>query len=272
MSGLDANAIAGERDVLFITLDTLRYDVAANLWRRGRTPNLKAVLPPDGWEERHSPANFTFAAHAAFFAGFLPTPAVPVAAKAPRLFAIRFPGSETISPHTHVFDTPDIVHGFHALGYHTACIGGVGFFNPVSPLGRVLPGLFAESHWSKELGVTDPRSTENQIDLALEIFQRNAARRVFLFINISAIHQPNCIYLNGATRDSLETHAAALEYVDAQLPRLFSALRRRGPAFVIICSDHGTAYGEDGYWGHRVNHPVVGTVPYAEFFLDEARH
>jgi hypothetical protein len=35
----------------------------------------------------------------------------------------------------------------------------------------------------------------------------------------------------------------------------------------IICSDHGTAYGEDGYWGHRVSHPVVWDVPYAEFIL-----
>ena len=35
-----------------------------------------------------------------------------------------------------------------------------------------------------------------------------------------------------------------------------------------MCSDHGTAYGEDGYWGHRLSHPVVWTVPYAEFALD----
>ena len=37
-----------------------------------------------------------------------------------------------------------------------------------------------------------------------------------------------------------------------------------------MCSDHGTAYGEEGYYGHRVAHPVVWTVPYAEFVLPEA--
>ena len=28
-----------------------------------------------------------------------------------------------------------------------------------------------------------------------------------------------------------------------------------------------TAYGEDGYTGHRLGHSVVWTVPYAEFLL-----
>jgi hypothetical protein len=37
-----------------------------------------------------------------------------------------------------------------------------------------------------------------------------------------------------------------------------------------VCSDHGTAYGEDGYRGHRLGHPVVWDVPYAEFLLEGA--
>jgi len=52
------------------------------------------------------------------------------------------------------------------------------------------------------------------------------------------------------------------------MPMLVSAVCRRAPALVVICSDHGTAYGEDGFTGHRVAHPVVWTVPYAEFLLD----
>jgi len=266
---IDANTLIGTHDVVFITFDTLRYDVAARLWSENRTPNLRAVLPPSGWEERHSPGNFTFAAHAAFFAGFFPTPAEPRAPSAPKFtrpFAIRFGGSETTGERTCVFDTPDIVRGFSSRGYHTACIGGVGFFNPESPLGRVLPGYFEASHWSRELGVTDPESTRNQVSLAVKILQQES-RRVFLFCNISAIHQPNCHYVPGATGDSVETHAAALAYVDSQLPPLFQALRKRGPSYVILCSDHGTAYGEDGYWGHRLCHPTVWNVPYAEFEL-----
>jgi arylsulfatase A-like enzyme len=265
---LDANRLIGSHDVLFVTIDTLRYDVARRLHEEGRTPNLSAVLPSGGWERRHSPGNFTFAAHAAFFAGFLPTPVRP--GRHPRLFALRFPGSETITERTCVFDAPNIVTGFRGIGYRTICIGGVGFFNKLSPLGRVLPDLFDESHWSPALGVTDPRSTENQADLALDRLRPiPAGRRVFLFLNVSAIHQPNRFYLPGATEDSLESHAAALEYADRHLGRLFDGQRRRGPTLAVVCSDHGTAYGEDGYTGHRLAHQVVWDVPYAEFILDQ---
>lgn len=263
---LAASRLVGTHDVLLVTLDTLRYDVAARLHAAGRTPCLSAFLPPGGWERRHTPGTFTFAAHAAFFAGFLPTPVTP--GRHPRPFALRFPGSETTTAGTAVFDAPDLVAGFRARGYHTVCIGGVGFFNQQTPLGRVLPGLFDESHWAPELGVTDPRSTEHQVDLAL---RRVAAlppdRRVFLFVNVSAVHQPNRFYLPGAAADTIESHAAALEYADGHLGRLFAGLRARGAWVAVVCSDHGTAYGEDGYVGHRLAHPVVWYVPYAEFVL-----
>ena len=267
---LEARRLVGTHDVLFVTLDTLRFDVADEMLRSGRTPHLGSMLPPGGWERRHSPGSFTFAAHAAFFAGFLPTPVTP--GPHPRPFALRFPGSETTTEHTAVFDTGDIIAGFSESGYRTICIGGVGFFNNLTPLGRVLPGLFDESHWSPELGVTDPRSTEHQVDLALErVADQPQDQRVLLFINVSAIHQPNRFYLPGAQEDSRESHAAALGYVDGQLGRLFAELRQRGPWMAIICSDHGTAYGEDGYHGHRLSHPVVWDVPYAEFVMPGGR-
>jgi len=256
----DMNALVGNRDIVFLTLDTLRFDVAAECFARGETPRL-AELFPAGWEERHTPGSFTYAAHHAFFAGFLPTPARPP--WPPRLFAARFAGSETTGPTTWVFDAPDVVTALRARDYHTLCIGGVGFFNKMNPLSSVLPSLFEESHWSVELGVTNPDSTRLQFELAAEKLEKMpAGKRMFLFINISAIHQPNRHYLPGAECDSLLSHAAALRYVDSQLPVLLRALR---PGTVlIVCSDHGTLYGEEGFTGHRVAHPAVWKVPYAE--------
>src|SRR5690348_4533832 len=209
----DMNAIVGTHDLLLVTLDTLRYDVAASLVATGRTPNLARVLPGGQWERRHTPASFTYAAHQAFFAGFLPTPVT--AGPHPRLFAARFPGSETVGPGTWVFDAPDLVTALAENGYHTVCVGGVGFFNPAWPLGAVLPGLFAESHWSTELGVTNPASFEAQLEVVEALREddpRFPAPR-FLFVNVSALHQPNRFYLAGAVLDSRASHAAALEYV-----------------------------------------------------------
>lgn len=268
MMNLNARAMLGTHDVLFITLDTLRFDVAQDALRQGRTPNLKAILPGGSWQARHTPGTFTYAAHHAFFAGFLPTPLDDP--HSPRLFATRFAGSETATETTLSFEAPDIVSGFSQSGYHTVCIGGVGFFNKLTPLSCVLPGLFAESHWSEEMGVTSPHSTEVQIARAVETLQDvPRGRRVFLFINIAALHQPNYLWTPGAGRDSVEAMSDALAYVDSQLPPLFEALRRRAPSLCVLCSDHGTAFGEDGYQGHRLAHPVVWTVPYAEFVLPE---
>lgn len=263
-SPINAAACIGSHDVLFVVLDALRCDVAVEALAAGRTPNLARVLPGGAWEERHSPGTFTFAAHQAFFAGFLPTPARP--GRHERLVAARFAGSETTGPRTAVFDAPDIVSGLAGRGYHTVCVGGVGFFNKLTPLGNVLPGMFAESYWDEAMGVTGRRSTEIQVRLAERILRElPVGRRVFLFINVSALHQPNCLWTPGTSEDSKETQADALAYVDGWLPVLFDAIRRRGAALVVVCSDHGTAYGEGGFVGHRVAHPVVWTVPYAEF-------
>ncbi len=267
---MNVKSLIGTHDVLLMTLDTLRYDVAVKALNQGQTPNLKKRLPNGKWEMRHTPGSFTYAAHQAFFAGFLPTPARP--GPHPRLFATAFPGSETTTENTCVFDTPDIVSGFASRGYHTLCIGGVGFFNKQTPLGCVLPNLFAESYWSAEMGVASPISTEVQIAQSIKcLAEHSTDKRIFLFLNISAVHQPNCLFTQKATRDSRETQAAALAYVDQQLPALFQALRRRAPVFCIVCSDHGTAYGEDDYFGHRLAHPVVWNVPYAEFVLSHSQ-
>ena len=92
-------------------------------------------------------------------------------------------------------------------------------------------------------------------------------RRVFLFVNVSALHQPNRHYLPGAEEDGPESMLEALSYVDGALGPLLRAASVRGRSLWVVCSDHGTAYGEDGHTGHRIGHPVVYTVPYAEFEL-----
>ncbi|MFD5032164.1 STM4013/SEN3800 family hydrolase [Streptomyces sp. NPDC058405] len=264
------NEVVGQDDLLLVTLDTLRFDVAEELAAAGRIPHLARHLPDGRWERRHAPGSFTYASHQAIFAGFLPTPAEP--GPHPRLFAARFGGSETTADRTFVYDTPDLVSGLAAAGYHTVCVGGVGFFNRRGALGSVLPGMFQESHWEPEFGVASPASFEAQIHRAERVVAGlPRERRLFLFVNVSALHQPNWFHLPGATReagDSRATHAAALEYVDRHIGRLFAAASSRRRCFTIVCSDHGTAYGDDGWTGHRLGHEVVWTVPYAHFFLE----
>ncbi|MFG2486845.1 STM4013/SEN3800 family hydrolase [Streptomyces virginiae] len=264
------NEVVGRDDLLLLTLDTLRHDVAVELAAAGRIPNLAQHLPGGVWEERHAPGSFTYASHQAMFAGFLPTPARP--GPHPRLFAARFAGSETTAGRTYVFDTPDLVSGLAAAGYRTVCVGGVGFFNKQGALGDVLPGMFQESHWEPSFGVASPTSFEAQVERAEQVVAAlPAQQRLFLFVNASALHQPNWFHLPGATAeagDTRATHAAALEYIDRHIGRLLTAMSSRRRCFAIVCSDHGTTYGDDGYTGHRLAHQAVWTVPYAHFFLE----
>jgi len=255
----------GKLDIVFITLDTLRYDVAQQLWMEGRLPNFSKWLPNTGWEKRHSPGSFTFAAHQAFFAGFLPTPALP--GKHSRLFAARFAGSETTTDDSFVFDAANIVEGLKTEGYKTLCVGGVGFFNKKTALGEVFTSMFDESYWEEKFGVTEKKSTEYQFEKAVELLNFYSDDKIFLFVNVSALHQPNYFYSKTAKNDCIETHAAALEYIDSQLSILQNALNERGGAFVICCGDHGTAYGEDGFVGHRIGHEKVWEVPYIDLLI-----
>lgn len=263
---INANEIIGRANVLLITFDSLRYDVARAALRGGQTPNLAKLLPGGEWEERRTQGTFTLPAHTSFFSGFLPVPSGP--ARPTRLFACYTPHGTTIGERTYVFDAPNIVSGLADLGYRTACIGGVGFFSGETKLGSVLPGLFHESHWSPETGPNGADSTRHQVDVALRVMEeKRNEQHLFLFINISATHTPHHVYLPGALTDSWESQGAALAYSDGQLGRLFDAMSSEGPWLVIMCADHGEAFGEDGHLGHGIAHPCVLSVPYAETIL-----
>jgi hypothetical protein len=264
---VDMHEVVGRADILFVTLDCLRHDVACAALAEGRTPHLRSVLPVGGWERRETPGTFTLAAHLAFFHGFLPTP--PGDGPHPRLLAVDFEGSLTITPQTYTFASADnVIAGLQGLGYRSLCVGGVGFFNKQNPLGRVLPGFFAESAWSRAMSVTARDSTREQVRHALGWLEGiSREERVLLFLNVSATHSPHAHYLPGAREEGPATQAAALGYVDSQLPPLFAALRSRGECFCLFMADHGEAFGEDGRRGHRIAHPTVTTVPYAHFFL-----
>jgi len=255
------NHLVGAVDVCFLCFDSLRFDVAERCHSEGLTPNLSALLP-GGWEKRDTPGNFTFPAHQAFFHGFLPT--IHLGTNK-RLFALEFLGSETTNENTCIFTAQNIIKGFRQRGYRTICIGGVGFFNKLNPLGNILPGFFQESYWDERLSVTCRHSTGHQVTQAIELLDgQPATQLVFLYINISATHHPHHIYLpNGDGSDTPESQMEALCYADGELGRLFRYMASRGRCFYILLSDHGDAYGEDGCYGHRINHPAVIAVPYA---------
>ncbi|UGQ10582.1 STM4013/SEN3800 family hydrolase [Yinghuangia sp. ASG 101] len=255
-----AELIRDGAGILFVTLDSLRYDVARSAYDDGLTPHLATILPPGGWERRHTPGTFTLPAHIAFFHGFLPK--LPQPEQPPRLWECRPPAFKTVRAETFVFESRNLLTGLRAYGYHTACIGGVTYFSRETPLGSVLPDLFDEDHWRPEFCSPALGSTRWQVDHALEIAAAYESQPLFLFVNVSATHVPHGHYV-GESVDSARSQLAALAYADVHLGRLVADLDTQRPWLIIICADHGDAYGDDGYHGRGIAHPAVMNVPFA---------
>ncbi|HKV42781.1 MAG TPA: metalloenzyme domain-containing protein, partial [Blastocatellia bacterium] len=51
---------------------------------------------------------------------------------------------------------------------------------------------------------------------------------------------------------------ACLEFVDAALSSL---LNRFSCSTIVLCSDHGDCWGEEGLWEHGISHQMTLTVP-----------
>ncbi|WP_405490166.1 STM4013/SEN3800 family hydrolase [Streptomyces sp. NBC_00096] len=259
-----ADIIGSGTSILFVTLDSLRYDVARATTHAGRTPHLAKLLPGGQWEERRTPGTFTLPAHVAFFSGFLPK--LPQPEQPPRLWECRPPAFKDVDPDTFVFDAPNLLVGLVQHGYRTVCVGGVTYFSREIPLGSVLPDLFEEDHWRPEFCSAEPDSTRHQVDEALGLAQKYEERSLFLFVNVSATHVPHGHYL-GDSVNSWASQSAALAYTDEHLGRLVAGLTRTKRWLVILCADHGDAFGEDGYHGRGIAHPTVMNVPFAAVHL-----
>lgn len=284
---VNMNKIVGTHNILFICLDSLRYDVAVEEQNSGNTP----VLNQFGkWQKCQAVGNFTYPAHQGMFAGFFPC--YYDAKKHKERISLFFPENvgmgKTAPKYAYSFSQKTFVEALAFEGYETCCIGGVSFFDKRSGLGKVLPGYFSQSFWNPAFSPLVADSTKNQVRFAIKWLDKLPSdKRIFLYINISAIHYPNYYYLKmnstdktthkippykGYEHDSKESHAAALRYADRELEPLFNFFRQKGPAFVICCSDHGTCYGEDGCFSHGINHPMVNIIPYKHFILTSPKN
>jgi hypothetical protein len=249
---------------LFITLDSCRYDTFAG----ASTPNLNRIGP---LHRAVAPAAFTYASHAAMFVGF--TPWVPgtrepyVNPKFARIFKLVGTGFEGNGREFVSLEGRSIVEGFHRRGFTTVGTGAVGWFNPASPTGRLLCDDFAAFHYAGEDGLRE------QLAFVNDALAEADGRPVFLFVNVGETHVPyhfegapwdrarNPCQPFGRDNDAAECRrrqSACLEWVDERLEQL---LDRFAHANVLVCADHGDAWGEDGVWEHGLPHPKVLEVP-----------
>jgi hypothetical protein len=285
-----------DRDVVFVTLDSCRFDVALS----ARLPVLSSL---SCLIKAETPGTYTLPAHVAFFNGFLPSPVDgPILIGGTRFDAVWRSAAARPAPSLDVaipFDGRTLMEYYEQRGFRVIGAGGVPFFDPGNQL-NLLPGLFPEFRYfglvREPGGSAPPLEYERSGSLALAHAGELAAmclasRRFFLFVNCASTHIPYtvpAVRLTAEDRELIDRlrrlhqlkratagyppltpaeagrllglQRAALEWADERIGALLRELRGREP-LVVACADHGEEFGEGGRYGHAHPHESVTTVP-----------
>ncbi len=273
-------------DFLLVTWDSCRYDA----YLEARTPALDQFGEP---RRAWAMATYTLPAHEAMFYGFLPH------VFAPEPLYNRYSQQVWRISHRNVDAKPlvtfplgqgNIVNGFRRRGYATLGTAAMDWF-------RDAPELRQGFENFEVSGVGAAR--QNQW-LARRLEKQARKRPCFAFVNYGETHSPfryegmetvdpeverrfglrRLFNQPGLLTEQWEfdhqayrRQVAAASYLDARTAELIALFRRRGrPTTVIVCSDHGECFGENGLYGHAFYHQCVMEVPMLIFRLNAPAH
>ena len=250
--------------VLFVTLDSCRFDTFA----AATVPTMKSV---SALYAAQAPSHFTYASHAAMFAGFTPGVASLrrrfLNPKFARLFRLHSAGAPGLAKPGFEVAGRDIVDGFGRTGYRTIGTGAMRWFSGATRISKTLTGSFAHFHFASREGVA------TQVAWLQAQLAKAPQDKTFAFVNVGETHVP--YHFAGApwafednpavafqevdrAADCRERQRLCCEYVDREIAPLVA--RFRG-ATILLCGDHGDCWGEDGLWEHGISHPMTLTVP-----------
>ena len=259
-------------DVLFLTLDSCRYDTFLASHQAGRIPHLAGIGP---LHRALAPSYFTYGSHAAFWMGFTPGVAGStdpwLNPKAGKLFRMAYAGHAGHDRESSFqLQGANVIQGFHRRGYRTIGSGAVDWFNTATETGAVLAAPFDHFHFAGNTW-----SLPSQLAwIDQQLAATPSEQPVFLFLNVGETHVPYwhegapwprwpspCVPFGGSdcsARESRRRQQLCLDWLDGQLAPL---LERFVDATILACADHGDCWGEDGLWEHGISHPATLTVP-----------
>jgi len=251
-------------NIAIITIDSLRYDVAANT----DTSNIKAIFNSNGvsnWTKVYAHGTYTLPSHISLFQGGI----LPEIRKCGidifdremlNAFRVILPWERNKKALYPVPESPNLIKGFEKLGYETIGVGGVTWFKTdLATTNLWKEQFFQKFYWNMKFHSSNPKAFREQVK-----FTRNLLhdfpdeKKLFFFLNIPATHIP---YMNFG--NDIEAQSKSLVEVDKRLPELLQWIPK--PCHVFILSDHGDCFGEDGLWGHGFYHPKIMEVPMAHF-------
>lgn len=232
-----------QRDVLLVTIDTLRADYLGCYGRSSiRTPELDALAARGIlFENAIVQVPLTTPSHASIFTGYYP-----------QTHGLRDMGGFVLNA-----EVPTLAEQLAAAGYRTAAFVGAAVLNRRYGLNRGFQvyndDMGSQSEEEKLPGVVAEVRAEVVVNRALDWLQSlPQEERFFLWVHVYDPHFP---YDPPEAFRGPDPYAGEVEYVDGQIGRVLTALRdsnRERDTLVVVMSDHGEGLGDHGEMTHGV--------------------
>jgi arylsulfatase A-like enzyme len=278
--------LTDDEDFLLVTWDSCRYDT----WLDAQTPRMDHFgQPRRAW----AMGTYTLPSHQAMFYGFLPHvfEAEPFYNRyCQQLWRITHRNVHVKPLVTFPVGQGNVVCGFRKRGYFTVGIAAMDWF-------RDAPELQTGFDHFRVTGTAARRQNE----MLFRAIDAKARRRpCFALVNYGETHSPfryegmpaektevdtryslsRLFNQQGLLKDEWTFDEAAYRkqvdcasFLDARTGELLDYFAARGrPTTVVVCSDHGECFGENGLYGHAFHHERVMEVPILIFRLNAPAH
>lgn len=227
------------RDVILVTIDTLRFDaVGFDGNSRQTSPNLDR-LAADGraFEFAHAHNVMTLPSHTNILTGLYPYQ-----------HGVRDNTGFRLGDNTETAATRFASGGFATGAFVSAFTldSRYGLARGFETYGEIYP----HTHEPEELEVPEGRAPDT-VTAALNWYQKNAGRRRFLWVHVYDPHAPYDPPEPWRTRFANDPYLGEVAFADSALGPLLDAVRAtRPPPFLVVTGDHGEARGDHGELTH----------------------
>ena len=233
------HASGSPRDVVLITIDTLRFDATGfdgNL--RGTTPNLDRFAAEGRvFMQAHSHNVITLPSHTNILTGMLPYQ-----------HGVRENAGFKLSP-----KIPTTATRLKAKGYVTGAFIGAYVLDSRYGLGHdfdVYHELYRHLDEQFEFDIQQARA-EDVVKAAVEWYRQQEGKRRFLWVHVYDPHAPYEPPQAYKERYKDDFYLGEVAYTDAALAPLLEAVRATQPApLLVVKGDHGEARGDHGELTH----------------------
>lgn len=230
-----------DRDIVLITIDTLRYDATGFDGNpRGTTPNLDRFAAEGRvFTQAHSHNVITLPSHANILTGMLPYE-----------HGVRENAGFRLSP-----KVPTAATRLKAKGYATGAFVGAYILDSRFGLAHdfeVYDELYRHLDEQFEFDIQQARA-EDVVQAAVEWYRGERGRPRFLWVHVYDPHAPYDPPPAYKERFADDLYLGEVAFTDAALAPLLEAVRQtQPPPLLVVTADHGEARGDHGELTHGV--------------------